>query len=352
MLKMHDSTMRRSIGKFKTSAAGKTAIAGLAVVLAGVIFSALAFGQQSQKEYIYMGGKAVATESSAFTPPAIAITSPTTGSSYNTSVSSITVSGTASHSSGISAVTWMNNRGGSGNCTGTTSWNCRITNLLIGQDVLIITARNNANSFSTATLVVNYCTYSLSSSSASFASSGGTGTVSNTCVGGCSWTSNSNASWITVTSGSSGSGSGNVSYSVAANTSSARSGTITIAGQTFTINQANGCTYTLNPTYGAYPYYGGSGGFTVTNTSSCSWTATSSDTSWLTVTGGSSGVGNGTVTYSVAGNSSGSTRNGTISVGNASYSVYQNIFSCNSGCLGACIAATGNTGLCMSQCCQ
>jgi hypothetical protein len=49
----------------------------------------------------------------------------------------------------------------------------------------------------------------------------------------------SNDSWITVTSGSGGTGSGTVSYSVAANTTgSAREGTITVVGRTFTIRQA------------------------------------------------------------------------------------------------------------------
>ena len=51
------------------------------------------------------------------------------------------------------------------------------------------------------------------------------------------WTASSNNPWITVTSGSSGSGAGTVGYSVASNSGSARTGTITIAGQTFTVSQ-------------------------------------------------------------------------------------------------------------------
>ena len=43
--------------------------------------------------------------------------------------------------------------------------------------------------------------------------------------------------WVTVTSGASGTGTGAVDYSVAANTGAARSGTLTIAGQTFTVAQ-------------------------------------------------------------------------------------------------------------------
>ncbi len=54
----------------------------------------------------------------------------------------------------------------------------------------------------------------------------------------CPWTAQSNAAWVTITSGSSGSGNGTVGYTVAANSSSApRSGTLTIAGETFTVMQ-------------------------------------------------------------------------------------------------------------------
>jgi hypothetical protein len=59
----------------------------------------------------------------------------------------------------------------------------------------------------------------------------------------CSWSATSNASWITVTSGGSGSGWGTIYYSVAANTSgSSRTGTISLAGQTFTVYQTNEAT--------------------------------------------------------------------------------------------------------------
>jgi len=90
------------------------------------------------------------------------------------------------------------------------------------------------------------CTYSINPTSASIAAGGGTGSVTVTAGAGCAWTAVSNATFITVTSGASGSGNGSVGYSVAANTgSSSRNGTITIAGQTFTVTQAGtggGCT--------------------------------------------------------------------------------------------------------------
>jgi hypothetical protein len=83
------------------------------------------------------------------------------------------------------------------------------------------------------------CTYSISPTSRSLGSGAETSTISVTTPSGCSWTAVSNVPWVTITLGSSGSGNGTVSYSVAANPSpSSRTGTLTIAGQTFTITQA------------------------------------------------------------------------------------------------------------------
>ena len=83
------------------------------------------------------------------------------------------------------------------------------------------------------------CNYSISSGSVSLSASGGTGTVSVTASTGCAWTATSNASWISVTSSTaSGTGNGSVSYSVSRNNGASRTGTITVAGKTFTVNQA------------------------------------------------------------------------------------------------------------------
>jgi len=63
--------------------------------------------------------------------------------------------------------------------------------------------------------------------------------VNVTSVAGCAWVAiSNNPDFITVTSGDRGTGNGTVSFSVAANiTSISRSGTITIGGVTFTVNQ-------------------------------------------------------------------------------------------------------------------
>ena len=100
----------------------------------------------------------------------------------------------------------------------------------------------------TATMAVGPppCIYSISPTSQSFSASGGTGSVSVTTQSGCIWTAVSNASWITITSNSSVTGSSTVYYSVAANTTSSRTGTMTIAGRTFTVSQDGVETSLLN----------------------------------------------------------------------------------------------------------
>jgi len=87
------------------------------------------------------------------------------------------------------------------------------------------------------TMPAGNCTYALSASGQSFPTSGGTGTVTVTTQGGCAWTAMSNNSWIMISSGG-GTGPGAVSYSVAANSGAARTGTMTIAGLGFTVTQS------------------------------------------------------------------------------------------------------------------
>jgi hypothetical protein len=62
--------------------------------------------------------------------------------------------------------------------------------------------------------------------------------VTVTTTASCAWTASSGAAWITITSGGSGTGGGSVGFAVAANTGGQRSGSLTIGGQTFTVNQA------------------------------------------------------------------------------------------------------------------
>jgi hypothetical protein len=92
------------------------------------------------------------------------------------------------------------------------------------------------------------CTYSISPTGQFFPLEGGSSMVAVTAGTGCAWTAVSDTpSFITINSGGSGTGNGSVNYTVAPNsTCAARSGTITIAGQTFVVNQASaGCADTI-----------------------------------------------------------------------------------------------------------
>ncbi len=83
------------------------------------------------------------------------------------------------------------------------------------------------------------CGYSINPTSATLPPAGGSNSVNVTASFSCSWNAVSNAPWLTITSGASGAGDGGVGYSAAPNTTGVdRSGTLTIAGRTFTINQA------------------------------------------------------------------------------------------------------------------
>jgi uncharacterized repeat protein (TIGR01451 family) len=73
---------------------------------------------------------------------------------------------------------------------------------------------------------------------ATIGAAGGSGTIAVSAGTGCAWTAASNVTWITIASGASGSGNGTVGYTVTATSAGIpRMGTITIAGQTFTVTQ-------------------------------------------------------------------------------------------------------------------
>jgi len=117
--------------------------------------------------------------------------------------------------------------------------------------VLTVTDSRGASSQASGTVVIRApsCSYSIAPTSANFGPQGGNGSVNVSAPAGCAWTASSNVPWITITSGSSGSGNGTVMYAVAPNSStSARTGTMTIAGQTFTVYQSGSspATYSIS----------------------------------------------------------------------------------------------------------
>jgi len=90
-----------------------------------------------------------------------------------------------------------------------------------------------------------------------------------------------------------------------------------ISATTFT------CNYSISPTSKRFGGSGGLGSITVSVAAGCLWSATSSD-SWITITSGASGAGNGSVNYSVQGFASrGETRVGTITIAGLTYTIEQ-----------------------------
>ncbi len=126
--------------------------------------------------------------------------------------------------------------GGSGNGNGNVTYSVAM-NTGNGQRTGTLTIAGQT--FTVSQSAAQSCSYSISRTSQSFEAAGGPGSVGVTAGSGCSWTAtNNNPNWITITSGSSGNGDGNVTYSAAAYTGTGqRTGTLTIAGQTFTVTQ-------------------------------------------------------------------------------------------------------------------
>lgn len=198
------------------------------------------------------------------------------------------------------------------------------------------TARTGTLTIAGQTITVNQaaaaCTYAITPTSANVVATGGTGTVAVTAGTGCAWTATSNAAFITVTSGATGTGNGSVAYTVAANTGAARTGTIAIAGQIFTVNQAAGtqCTYAISPLSASVAATGGGGGVTVTAAAGCAYTAIN-NAPFITVTRGATGTGNGSVAYTVAANT-GAARTGTITIAGQTFMVNQAAAQVQMGC--------------------
>jgi subtilisin family serine protease len=379
------------------------------------------------------GIRAVLTQT--LTCPTIAGLNPTSGLAGST----VTMAGTGF--TGVTAVKFASNLSARFTINSDTGITATVPDAAVTGPIVISSA--SCADVQSQTFTVTLCG-SIAPTSQSFATAGGTGSITVTTTDNCPWTASSNVSWITINSGSSGSGNGTVNYTVAANTNSAdRTGTITVSQRTFTVTQSgvgcapipislgqivngaltsgscpstlrsgkyaarysfsgtagltvsillassafdtylyligpdgatvaynddgggglnsrippssgyltlttNGtytieatsasssatgnytltlssgtpCTYAISPTSQSIGSGGGTGSVSVTSGSSCNWQATS-QASWVTITAGSSGTGNGTVNYTVAANNGTSSRIGTLLIGDQTFTVSQ-----------------------------
>lgn len=172
------------------------------------------------------------------------------------------------------------------------------------------------------------CVYSLASPSASVPVEGSTGMVGLTTDAGCPWNVTSSATWVTVATDT-GTGPATLSYTVAANTTTARTATLSVNGQTFTVNQAGvvtpppppSCTFSLTPTSANVSATSSTGSVAVgISPSGCApstWTVSGAP-AWMTAT--ASGT---SVSYSVQANTQTTSRTASLLIANQPFPITQ-----------------------------
>jgi hypothetical protein len=167
------------------------------------------------------------------------------------------------------------------------------------------------------------CSYELTPTSASFGSSGGTGQLTVATQPDCGWRALSKVPWIAITGGATGVDSGTVTFSVSPNTGPARQGALTIGDQAFSVTQEGlACSFDVSPQSSTFPAEGGTGTLQVTTASACAWTAEAA-ASWIVITSGTTGQGNGVVSFSVTRQTDPAGRTATIRVAGLSIAIQQ-----------------------------
>jgi hypothetical protein len=150
---------------------------------------------------------------------------------------------------------------------------------------------------------------------------GGVGTpIAVTTGSGCTWTATTSDGWITILTGATATGNGSVTYTVQANTGSARSATLTVAGRNVSISQSGLCSYSISPHDHTIDKAGGAGTVSVNTQSGCAWTAVS-NASWITITSGAVGIDDGTVKYTADANTTGVNRTGTLTIAGQTFTL-------------------------------
>jgi uncharacterized repeat protein (TIGR01451 family) len=168
------------------------------------------------------------------------------------------------------------------------------------------------------------CSYALSPTNQQFPAAGGSGTVNVFAGTFCTWSPSSDSPWLIITSSGPRGGNGPVGYSVQPNTTHApRSGNITLAGETFTVNQSGvPCSYSIQPSTQDFPAGGGSGSFAIMTTPDCDWSA-ASNSDWIAVTPPAKGIGNGSIPFQVSPNTGSTARMGSVSAGGLLFTINQ-----------------------------
>jgi hypothetical protein len=178
------------------------------------------------------------------------------------------------------------------------------------------------------------CSYSLGSPSGSVPFGGGSGSASLIAAPVCTWTAASGApSWLSI-SNTSGSGGASIGYTAQPNAApTPRSATVTITGigqtVTYQVTQpGTPCPVTLATSGTTASAAGATGSFNFsTATAGCPAPLVQSFAGWITATSTFAGT-SGTANFTVAANSGGGPRTGTIQVNDRTFTISQTGGSC------------------------
>ena len=190
------------------------------------------------------------------------------------------------------------------------------------------------------------CTFALSSATSSVPAPGGTGTLGVVAPGVCNWSAvSNNPTWLNVVSSGSA-GTGSVVFSVQPNAAAtARTGTLTVAGQSYTVTQAPApCSYVLLPaSSGTISSGGATSSFAYTPSASGCTPAPLSYSNWITVVTDTAAQ---VVSYTVAANPMSVARSGVIQIGEQTFGVSQSGAACgySLNAYGAVYARAGGSG--------
>jgi hypothetical protein len=206
------------------------------------------------------------------------------------------------------------------------------------------------------------CVVSASTATRTIPHAGGTANVTVSSTRDCEWTARSDAAWVTVNPTT---GIGNATIRVTASSNSQRTQrtarlVVNDSGLDLTQDSApppppappvatapanppqpspspsptpapqpsptppsqSSCTFELSRTADSFDAGGGNGDVRVRSQSGCAWEARSGG-SWLSITSGSGGSGDGQVSYRVSQNSSTAERSGSLSIAGQSFTVRQ-----------------------------
>jgi hypothetical protein len=205
--------------------------------------------------------------------------------------------------------------------TSNTSMSSRSGALVIGGQPFVVTQLGATNV---------PCTYSVSPMSLTNAYGATSNSITLTTAANCPWSVINTNPWLSIPL-TSGSGSAPISYFVAANGStSPRSGYVSIASKLVFIrqngagstNSGTNCIITLSPYSRTHEFTSSTGTVSVSTSSNCPWSVVETNP-WINIASSGSGLGNGTVIYTVTANSGGTTRSGHITIGGQTFVVTQ-----------------------------